>query len=291
MIKMNKFTSFKRLNSSNVRIVVIYLIKIILQIKPTREERDIYILYDVLIAVDGSVVEETKNSFILDFKTFFTKRVKIRKRPSSDMDVFRQINVFKEYLPVVKTYQEHFFNDKEYVLNIIDAGSNIGLTSLFFLDFFKNAKIICIEPDSENFKTLAFNLNNNYSIIKINGAIWSSNTKIKVVNDFRDKLDWSCRVEETVETSGIQAYSINHLIEANKMQLIDILKIDIEGSEKEIFNLKTSNLDFLKITKCLAIEIHDEFNCRVAIYTILNNYGFSYFEEGELTICINEFLK
>ncbi len=288
MIKMNKFTNFKRLNSRNRRIVVIYLIKIILKIKPTREERDVYILYDVLIAINGSVVEETKDSFILDFKTFFTKRVKIRKRPSSDIDVFRQINIFKEYLPVVKTYQENFVNDKEYALNIIDAGSNIGLTSLFLLDFFRNAKIISIEPDSENFKTLAFNLNNS---VKINGAVWSHNTKIKIINDFRDKLDWSFRVEETDALDGIQAYSINHLVETNNIQVIDILKMDIEGSEKEVFNLKTSNLDFLKITKCLAIEIHDEFNCREVICAILDDYGFSYFEEGELTICINQLLK
>jgi FkbM family methyltransferase len=289
MIKMNKFTSFKRLNFKNRIIVVVYLIKIILKIKPTREERDVYILYDVLIAIDGAVVEETDDSFIIDFKTFFTKRIKIRKRPSSDMDVFRQIYIFKEYLPVVKTYQENFIIDEDYVLNIIDAGSNIGLTSLFFLDFFRNATIISIEPDSENFKSLAFNLNSN--TIKINGAIWSFNTRIKIVNDFRDKLDWSCRVEETDAVDGIEAYSINHLVDTSKLRKIDILKMDIEGSEKEVFNLKTSNLDFLKITKCLVIEIHDEFNCREAIYAILNDYGFTYFEDGELTICINQLLK
>lgn len=162
---------------------------------------------------------------------------------------------------------------------------------MFFLDYFQNANIICIEPEIENFKILAFNLGGvkkSNKIIKINGAIWSSNCKIKIVNDFRDKSSCSFRVEESDQADAITAYSVNQLIADNDFKILDILKIDIEGSEKQVFTSPTSNLNFLKITKCIAIEIHDEFDCREEIYNVLIEYGFVLHNEGELTIGINQ---
>jgi FkbM family methyltransferase len=158
------------------------------------------------------------------------------------------------------------------------------------MDHFNKPNVICIEPEIQNFKILEYNIdgNNDSNVIKINGAVWSSNSKIKIIKDFRDKLEWSFRVEETQEMDGILAYSINQLVKDNSFEYLDILKIDVEGSEKQIFNKALSNLDFLKITKCIAIEIHDEFNCREDIYTVLDEYGFSYFNKGELTIGVNK---
>jgi hypothetical protein len=67
--------------------------------------------------------------------------------------------------------------------------------------------------------------------------------------------------------------------------------MDIEGSEKQVFTSPSSNLDFLKITKCIALEIHDEFDCRSDIYKVLNDFDFKLFNQGELTIGINQNLK
>jgi hypothetical protein len=69
---------------------------------------------------------------------------------------------------------------------------------------------------------------------------------------------------------------------------IDILKIDIEGSEKQVFTQVGASLDFLRITRCLVIEIHDEFNCREDIYNILTANHFEISEAGEMTIAINK---
>lgn len=228
-----------------------------------------------------------------DFKNTFHKRIKIRKNPSSDFEVFDQVYSLKEYLPVVNAYTTNFKNKANSALNIIDAGSNIGLTSLFFLDHFQNANIICVEPEIENFKILEFNLGRakKSKIIKINGAIWSFNCKIEIVNDFRDRSSCSFRVEESNQVGAITAYPVNQLIAENNFDIVDILKIDIEGSEKQIFTHPSSNLDFLKITKCIAVEIHDEFDCREQICNILMDYGFVLFNEGELTIGINQKLK
>ncbi|WP_310557746.1 FkbM family methyltransferase [Flavobacterium sp.] len=246
-----------------------------------------------MINLNGSLVEETKDTYITDFKGTFNKMVKLRKNPSSDFEVFNQVFSFKEYLPVVNAYIKNFNPKADATVNIIDAGSNIGLTSLFFSEYFQNATIISIEPEKENFKILEFNLNSakNSKTIKINGALWSSNCKIKIVNDFRDRSSSSFRVEESDLTDAITAYSIPQLIANYNFEILDILKIDIEGSEKQLFTHPTSNLEFLNRTKCIAIEIHDEFDCREEICKILLDYGFVLFDEGELTIGINQKLK
>lgn len=293
MVNINKFTNFKRLDFKNINIVFHYFIKRILKIRPNLKERSVYAYYNYLIDLNGTLFEETQNYYVTDFKNTFNKRLKIRKNPSSDFEVFNQVYSLKEYLPVVNAYNNNFKNKADKALNIIDAGSNIGLTSLFFLDHFQNANIVCIEPEIGNFKILEFNLANakNSKTVKINGAVWSSNCKIKIVNDFRDRSSCSFRVEQSNQADAITAYSVNQLIADNNFEIIDILKLDIEGSEKQVFTHPTSNLDFLKITKCIAIEIHDEFDCRKAIYEVLIEYGFVLFDEGELTIGINQKLK
>jgi FkbM family methyltransferase len=216
-------------------------------------------------------------------------KIKIRKSPSSDLEVYLQIFYGKEYQPVVDLYKKNCKNEKEYKLNIIDAGSNIGLTTLYFLNQFENANVICIEPEKENFKILTYNLESTTSNInKVNGGIWSSNTNLKIVRDFRDMSDWGFRVEETDGDEGIKAYTINELIKNNSFDVIDILKIDIEGSEKELFLNDRSDLYFLNITKVIAIEIHDEFNCRNEIYDVLKKFEFNYFDVGQTTIGINK---
>lgn len=294
MKKTNKITNLKRLNFKNKGIVLSYLTKVFFKIEPSENEKNVYIYYNLLIGTNGYFLSETDLEFISDIKEGIEKRIKTRKKPkSSDIDVFKMILVSKEYLPVVETYKKHFKHNPKREMNIIDAGSNIGLTSLFFLDHFKNANIVCIEPENNNFKVLEYNLQNcaENKIMKIKGGIWNADTFIKIVNDFRDKLDWSFRVEEMSYKIGIQAYTINTIINKVNFSHIDILKIDIEGSEKQIFDSEISDLSFLKITKCLAIEIHDFFDCRKQIYDVLDAYNFSYFNKGELTIAINNNLK
>ena len=189
---------------------------------------------------------------------------------------------------MVETFKKHFPNAKK--LNIIDAGSNIGLTSVYLSKHFPDSKFITVEPDSSNFDSIVYNLETNgiLDAVKVKGGLWSRNTNLELVNDFRDQKEWAIRVEETQEVGDLKAFSIQHLMKENQLETIDILKMDIEGSEKEVFTGAKADVSFLSNTKCIAIEIHDEFDCREAIYKILKDYNFDFFESGELTIGINK---
>ena len=293
MSKWEKIHNLKRLNRKYKFLVISYILKALIKVKPTKEEIEAYIFYNFLLQFEGHLIKESSYSLTARFKNGKNKVIKLRKPPSSDFDVFKQIFYWKEYLPVVKCYQEQYKPEANLKLNILDCGSNIGLTSLFFLDFFPGSRIVAIEPEIGNFKNLSFNLDQTglSQVVKIRGAIWSKNTQIKIVRDFRDKNDWSFRVEETNEADSIKAFSIKQIMKDYSIEFIDILKIDIEGAEKEIFTSKGVDLDFLNVTRCLAIEIHDEYNCREKIYEILEDKGFDRFNSGELTIAYNRKLK
>jgi FkbM family methyltransferase len=287
---MKKIINLYRLNFNNQKKIVVYLFKKLLRLQISKNEQIINEYYFHLISHDGFLINENENYFVAHYKDINLK-IKLRKRPSSDLNVFAQIFKYNEYKPLVDCFKDNFSNESK--LNIIDAGSNIGLTSVYLNTFFPNSKFIVIEPDSSNFETMSFNLKENkvHNVVKVKGGIWSKNTNLKIISDFRDQKDWSFRVEESNDDNGLEAYSFNYLFKKNSIETIDILKIDIEGSEKEVFLSEFSNLSYLKKTKCIAIEIHDEFDCRTDIYKILKEYNFEYFESGELTIGVNQNFK
>lgn len=206
---------------------------------------------------------------------------------SSDSDVFKQIILKEEYKTIVKLISKN-----NIIINtIIDAGANVGYTSIYLSHFFPTAQIIAIEPNSDTFIRLKQNIeiNNIRKIVLLQKGLWNKNTFLKADTKFRDAQAWSFRLEETTvkEEMLFETISIPSILKANCWNTIDFLKIGIEGGEKNLFQNK-EELRWLKKVKVIAIEIHDEFKCREDIEMILKEYDFQLSYSGELTIGINK---
>lgn len=211
-----------------------------------------------------------------------------RQNPGSDLEVFNQVWGRNEY--ALATEQLLKLKERQSKINIIDAGANVGYSTLFFLNEFPNARIVSIEPESGNFSVLKKNVgaNNGDNVdIKQNG-VWNKSCSLKVVDTFRDGFSWSMQVIEVDEPSELKAISLHDIIVEKGWKTIDILKIDIEGSEKQLFDDKNSIQEILSITNVLALEIHDEVANRAAIYKIIQQSGFTYFEHNDLTIAYRQ---
>lgn len=207
------------------------------------------------------------------------------RRNTSDSYVFKQIFILKEYAALVDIIKSNRIDAKV----ILDCGANIGLTTMYLFRHFPEAKFHVFEPDEFNYLQLNKNLSaNSIPCVFNNLAIWSKPAKIVMKSDFRDGESWSLRAEESVDGTGISAISIDAYCAQNDIQCIDILKIDIEGGEVELF--KDAHFSFLQRVKVLCIEIHDEFNIREKIYSILQSNGFVLINSGELTLAINSAL-
>lgn len=285
---MNRITNLYRLPIKCILVILSYYVFKLLRRNPTNIQKEINTIYNSLIHVDGKIIDETKELFKIKFKKT-NQIVIIRKNPSSDLNVFNQVFRDNGYAKVIELFKANFTIFK---LNIVDAGANVGYTSLLFNNHFSDVSIIAIEPSENNFNILKENIAiNNIKAKLIHGGVWSKNAYLNLVRDFRDFSDWAIRVEESEVVTDLKAYSISEIIKDANWKTIDILKMDIEGSEKKVFE-KGADTSFLKITKCIAVEIHDEFDCRDAIYKVLNEYGFTLTNAGETTIGINSnFIK
>lgn len=196
--------------------------------------------------------------------------IKIRAG-TSDISVFGQIFVDEEY---------SFPTDIRPEL-IIDGGANVGYASIFFANKYKNAHIIAVEPEKSNIELLKENTSYYPNIEIIESAIWNENTYLKVKDIGLG--NWGFIVEKTKlsDIGAFKAITIQTLLEESGYEKIDILKLDIEGSEKEIF---TNNYeDWLDKVSILIIELHDQMKsgCSNAFYSAIKNYSFKKTQRGE----------
>jgi FkbM family methyltransferase len=285
---IHKIKNLSRLKGKWLSTVLSFYLKKIIKLKPNQNEIKTFNFYSALVKNNYRIISYNKNYFTIK-NEYNNMKLSLRNLPSSDIDVFYQIFLNKEYKEVFSIADKYF--GKQKMETILDLGGNIGLTSLFLLFQYPDSRVIILEPDSNNFKTLQLNLlvNNNFkdNTFACNSGIWSNDAKLKISNKFRDGLDWSYRVEESKKDDGIHAYSICSLCEKYNIKNIDILKIDVEGTEKILFDCNKTNLDFLKFTKIIAIEIHEEICKKSDIYQVFEKYGFVFYEDGELSFAYN----
>ena len=241
--------------------------------------------YNVILE---TIKENKDNRMIFNLKNGLS--LILREAPHSDRLVFEQVYVDKEYLPICEYFINNLISEESGQINIIDAGANVGYTSLFFNSVFPSAKIIAIEPDNQNFLILSENISLNQlenKIVPLKMALLEkADINLLTKTDFRDGKDWAITVEETNLQTDLKSTSISQILSQFKLNEIDILKIDIEGAERYLFE-ENSDLNYLNHVKSLIIEIHDEFNCRSQIYDQLKMKGFVIVNLGESTMALN----
>ncbi|HEY0054498.1 MAG TPA: FkbM family methyltransferase [Pedobacter sp.] len=245
-----------------------------------RDEEYQFRIHDFLTAEKYSLTETSENLLIeKEGKTIYLRK------SASDVEVAEQILFKQEYLPLIDLIKINNLS----VSNLVDAGANIGLATLFINSHFPNLKCICIEPGRDNYTLLLKNLEaSDTNAICKNAALWHKNEFLALDHNFRDGKEWSLTVNDHTDAKkDIQGITLNQLIVEHDLETIDILKIDIEGAERYILNKDLNDLTFLNRTKVIAIEIHDEFDIRESIYETLRTHNFVLSTISELTFGVN----
>ena len=213
---------------------------------------------------------------------FPTHKYVLRKR-TSDLKVFKQLVIEKEYQCVIDLISKHHVK----INTVIDAGANVGLSMIFFKSIFPNVQIICIEPDKENCGLISTQIKENgYNNIYIEKAgLWFSTQYLEVKNDFRDGAKWSLRVAAVDYETELKGISLKYLIDKYNLSQIDLLKIDIEGSEKVLFE-NNQFMECLSVTKIICIEVHEEFISKESVKSVLKANNFECYDMLDLIVGI-----
>lgn len=199
---------------------------------------------------------------------------------SSDIRVFRQIFQFDEYACLRDIASPRL---------ILDLGANVGYASAYFLSCFPTADVVAVEPDPGNFEQCRKNLVPYGSRAKVlHGAVWSHPSKLVLSPDsFRDRREWSVQVRESTDPedkADVTAWDIPSLLEMSGHDSIDLLKIDIERSELELFGHNSSA--WLPKVRNICIELHGE-DCTDTYLNALQDFECDFQNSGELTISRN----
>lgn len=135
---------------------------------------------------------------------------------------------------------------KHPVTSIVDIGGNIGLFSLWAWHHFPNARILTYEPNPRVFDFLSENLAPTRAVPHLVGV--ASKPGRAVMND----LSNSRTASTTPASSGqIRLITLSQIVEEAGGS-IDILKMDCEGAEWDIFHDKQA---FASI-KAIRMEYH-----------------------------------
>jgi len=171
---------------------------------------------------------------------------------------------------------------------IIDAGANVGYASVAFANLYPDARIFAIEPDDANFAVLKQNTRAYSNVQCIKAGLWPRACKLHITN--ATDGSWAFRVAELPESApeGIPTVTIPALMEEHQIDEIGILKMDIEGSEKDIFEAESAS--WLSRTRCLIVEVHDGFRkgSSKAVFLATTRFDFSFKRSGENLVFVRD---
>lgn len=230
--------------------------------------------------LDPGKTKRLRNSF---FKSAWMKRFRPGERMGwvADFKVhYLDYSLFMYLFREVFLRQEYFFETSKADPIILDCGSNIGISVLFFKYLYPKSFITAFEPNEYAFRCLQTNVDVNRleNILLRNAAVSDKDGKISLYVDdespgslvsstLRQRMP---KLEKTVESVRLSTFIDRE---------IDFIKMDIEGAEWVVLNelCTTRKID---LVRQMAIEYHhhiqaDEDNLS-SFLSLLENAGFGY---------------
>lgn len=143
---------------------------------------------------------------------------------------------------------------------IIDIGANVGYFSLFAVSNFSAGRVLAYEPIPVNFAQLQQHgkLNNNNNLLCFPQAVAGAAGEITLLLDPKDSFTTSATVFAQAKTNGsllrVSCTTLPDIMDNNNIEKCDLLKMDCEGAEYDIFYNCPS--PYLKRIDQIAMEVH-----------------------------------
>lgn len=179
-------------------------------------------------------------------------RQKILRIPLKKGAVYIRANGF-DWSLVDEIFLRHIYDvELKGVGHILDLGGNIGLAALWFAWKFPEARLCTVEPVPENLNVLGRNVAGHPSIRVLDGAVGTTDGTVNLT------LSEDPRNHSTSWPGGTSSITVRQMTVPSIMNVmgwdhIDILKIDIEGGEKEVLGGRP---EWLKKVRCVIGEGH-----------------------------------
>lgn len=161
---------------------------------------------------------------------------------------------------------------------IVDLGANVGYTALNLRRCFPKAWVLAVEPGDENFEVLRENLGSLERMILRKTVVTQKEGQFRLSNPEDIAMSQWYKEDTTRDDGTIQGVTVGSLLSEFDEEVRPVLvKMDIEGAEKEIFLNDTGWLDRVDV---VLVEPHGE-ETREIIESVLKDFKFHVGNLGE----------
>jgi FkbM family methyltransferase len=156
-------------------------------------------------------------------------------RNQYDIEVIREVIDQDQY----RRWGEITINEKDIV---IDLGAHIGAFTRLALDC--KANVIAVEGDHENFEILKNNTKG-FNVRLLEAIVFDGNDVVFRKDQERGELNKVILNGVSTTKDIVKSITLDNIVDLFKLKKINLLKLDIEGSEYEVlYNFK--NLDIVE---------------------------------------------
>ncbi len=164
-----------------------------------------------------------------------------RVRDYADLEVLREILVDREY--------DLVGGDPR---TILDLGSHIGVSILYFHARWPKARIVGVEPDPATFALLEENVSSLKGVEVVNVAVAGEDGTASFYRA-RDSWNSSLTPQGGHGTITVKTCTVPSLASRMGMSQIDLLKVDVEGAEEQVLG----DIGGLEVNGIVA-ELHED---------------------------------
>lgn len=188
------------------------------------------------------------------------------RRNGTDIKIFQQIFLLEDCkLPTKELRPEA----------IIDGGAHIGCASVYYALKYPEAKILAVEAEPGNAAMLRENVKCLPHVEAIHAAIFDRAGFVALENPQGEA--WEFRVKSNGKevqdsASRIPTVTMDDLVARFDGKRVDLIKLDIEGAEIEVFSRGSQK--WLGSVKTIVVELHDRFRpgCSEAFESAVSRY-------------------
>jgi FkbM family methyltransferase len=188
------------------------------------------------------------------------------------------------YEPISLSIWARLTNNADFIL---DIGAYTGIYGYVAASRTRQSKVICFEPLDLNFSriwgNIALNSFSNISALPLAVSDREGDIYLNIYSDGNFLTSGSSTKYETnkhpVSRKNVHSISIDTLVKLNSIQKIDLVKIDVEGSVKEVLEgmiktIERCNPDFI-------IEVLQDIELANYLTAFFQRYGYNFFEIRE----------
>ena len=150
---------------------------------------------------------------------------------------------------------------------ILDIGANIGNHACFFENFLEYEKLICFEPNSENFKVLCSNLHLSKSI-----AFPVAVSDKPGLGSLVNPLWYNYGTFQLVPGNNVSVIVLDDFLDQHNIKDVTLMKIDVENHELNV--LKGAKRLLERDHPTIYVELWD--NIKNDVFDFLNTFGYKF---------------